>query len=69
MKKPVDKKKFLMWMRKEAKIIERPIDAWPEDFDTQGTAYLLRWAAQIISKHAPDEMPEMKLYKRKGETT
>lgn len=63
-----DKKKFVKWMRNNAAVLKKEIDKWPEDFETEACAFLLEWAAEIIIKYAPAEIPPKKLRKRKDPT-
>jgi hypothetical protein len=57
MSKTIDKTKFVKWMMENAKVLKEDIEDWPDDFETDGCAHLLEWAAEIIVKYAPEELP------------
>ena len=65
MSQTTQKAKLLKWMRNSARRLKKPYEDRPEDFEDDSAAYLLEWAAELISKYAPADLPQKRLRRKK----
>ena len=61
----MDNKTFVKCLRKDARILKKPFEEWPEDFETDVTAFSLEWAAELIARYVPAEIPPKKIRRKK----
>ena len=58
--KAMERARFVKIMRSQARELRKDISEWHEDFEVDSVAYTLEWAAQLLVKYGPQELPEFK---------